>query len=196
MSKPRDYALAAKSGTAQIPAPALDYLPRGPKRYRPKIGLIACGGITAYHLKAYKSAGYDVVALCDPDINKAKARQREFYPAASIHADYRDLLRRDAIEIVDVATHPAQRIAILKDCIAAGKHILSQKPFVTDLTVGQKLVDLADKRGVKLAVNQNGRWAPHFSWMRAAIARNLLGPIFAAHLEQSTVARFEVQKMP
>ena len=44
-----------------------------------------------------------------------------------------------------------------QQAIRAGKHILSQKPFVTDLAVGKKLVAAAERRGVKLAVNQNGR---------------------------------------
>ena len=41
--------------------------------------------------------------------------------------------------------------------LEAGKHVLSQKPFVLDLDDGQELVDLADRNGLKLAVNQNGR---------------------------------------
>ena len=35
---------------------------------------------------------------------------------------------------------------------------------------------------MKLAVNQNGRWAPHFSYIRHAIAAGLIGDVFAAHL--------------
>jgi predicted dehydrogenase len=182
MTKQRDYALSTAGGDARIAAPDLPYLPQDPKRYRPNIALIACGGITAYHLKAYKVAGYKVVALCDCDQAKARARQKEFYPEAAVCSDYRDVLRRDDIEVVDVATHPRDRVAILKAAISAGKHILSQKPFVTDLDVGEKLVDLADERGVKLAVNQNGRWAPHFSWIRQAIAKKLIGQPIASHL--------------
>ena len=60
--------------------------------------------------------------------------------------------------------------------IDAGKHILSQKPFVVDLDVGEELVAQAEARGVKLAVNQNGRWAPHFSYMRQAVAARKLDP--------------------
>ena len=37
----------------------LPYRPRDPKSYRPKIGLIGCGWVTEYHLKAYTHAGYD-----------------------------------------------------------------------------------------------------------------------------------------
>jgi predicted dehydrogenase len=44
-------------------------------------------------------------------------------------------------------------------------------------------VEQADRRGVRLAVNQNGRWAPHFAYLRAAIAKGLVGAPFAAHLD-------------
>ncbi len=71
---------------------------------------------------------------------------------------------------------------IIADALKAGKHVLSQKPFVVDLDVGERLADLADRCGLKLAVNQNGRWAPHFSFMRQAVATGLLGDVTAVHL--------------
>jgi predicted dehydrogenase len=182
MAKKRDYALTSGASTKRVEAPAVPYLPQDPRRYRPKIGLVGCGGITEYHLRAYKAAGYDVAALCDRTEAKARGRQKEFYPAATIYTDYRDLLRRDDFEVVDIATHPEERVAVMRAAIAAGKHVLSQKPFVTDLNVGERLVELAEKKGVKLAVNQNGRWAPHFSYLRNAIARGVIGTPFAAHL--------------
>jgi predicted dehydrogenase len=179
----RNYALANSSGGRRLKAPELPYRPQEPRRYRPKIGLIGCGGITEHHLRAYREAGYDVVALCSRTLAKARKRQREFYPSATLYTDYRDLLKRDDIEVVDVATHPEERVGIMRDALNAGKHVLSQKPFVTDLDVGERLVDLADKKGVRLAVNQNGRWAPHFAYLRAAVGRGVIGRPFAAHLE-------------
>jgi predicted dehydrogenase len=164
-----------------VPAPRLPYQPRDPKRYRPNIGLIACGGITKHHLTAYRKAGYRVVALCDLILDRARTRRKEFYPEAAVYEDYRELLKRDDVEVVDIATHPPERVKIIEDAIRAGKHVLSQKPFVVDLDVGARLVDLADRKGVRLAVNQNGRWAPHFRYVREAIAAGLLGEISAAH---------------
>ena len=35
--------------------------------------------------------------------------------------------------------------------------------------------------GVKLAVNQNGRWAPHFSYMREAVRAGLVGDVVSCH---------------
>jgi predicted dehydrogenase len=67
--------------------------------------------------------------------------------------------------------------------LEARKHVLSQKPFVEDLAVGRTLAELADQQGVLLAVNQNGRWAPHWSYAREAVASGLLGELSAVHFD-------------
>ena len=51
-----------------------------------------------------------------------------------------------------------------------------------NLEYGRRLADLADQQQVRLAVNQNGRWAPHFSYMRQAVAAGLIGDVMGAHL--------------
>ncbi len=179
MPKPtkRNYALAAKKGVREFPAPKLDYRPPSPKRYRPKIGLVGCGGITKAHLDAYRTAGWEVVALCDRIEAAARQRQQEFYPRAEVYTDYRKLLARHDVDVVDIALHPEPRVAVIEAALKAGKHVLSQKPFVLDLEVGERLVALANKRGRKLAVNQNGRWAPYVRYLTQAIQCGLIGDV-------------------
>ena len=168
-------------GPTLIPAPTLQYLPRGPKRYHPAIALIGCGGITKWHLTASRNAGYNVAVLCDVDISRAIERRDEFYPNAEVCDDYHKVFARDDIEVVDITTHPPQRPPIVEAALRAHKHVLSQKPYVLDLDVGARLADLADDMGVRLAVNQNGRWAPHFSYIREAVHAGLIGSVSAVH---------------
>jgi predicted dehydrogenase len=176
-----DYGLAKPINGALIEAPVLPYLLRNPKYYNPEIGVIGCGGIAVQHLNAYSHAGFRVTALCDRTESKARAYQARFYPNATVTTDYRELLRRDEIEVVDITTHPEDRVEIIMEALRAGKHVLSQKPFVIDLDLGERLVDLADACGVRLAVNQNGRWAPHFSFIREALRAGLIGRLMSAH---------------
>lgn len=168
---------SAPGGAGRVAAPPLPYRPRGPRQYRPGIGLVGCGGITRWHLEAYRKAGYHVVALCDVDRTRAEKRRQEFYPQADVTDDYRNVLARDDLEVVDITTHPRDRRPLIEAALRAHKHVLSQKPFVTDLDVGEELANLADKQGVRLAVNQNARWAPHFSYIREAARAGLLGHI-------------------
>jgi predicted dehydrogenase len=166
----------------QFPAPRLQYRPRKPKRYRPSIGLIGCGGITQTHLNAYKKMGYRVAAVCDISEAAAEARRREFYPKAGVYTDHRALLERKDIDVVDIATHPAVRLPQIEDALCAGKHVLSQKPFVLDLADGEKLVALAARKKVRLAVNQNGRWAPYFSYARGLAQSGKLGELISVNM--------------
>ncbi len=151
-------------------------------QYRPPIGLIGCGGIAKHHLEAYRDFGLNVVALCDLQADAAAALRGRYFPDARVFTDHHQLLADESIEVIDVATHPEPRVPLIKDCLQARRHVLSQKPFVLDLEVGRELCDLADQQGVRLAVNQNGRFAPHFSYLRAAVAAGHLGRTQAAHL--------------
>ncbi len=173
----RNYALIARPVTREFPAPELPYQPCRPKRRPAGIGLIGCGGIAATHLDAYRAAGWEVAAFSDCNEAAARRRRDEFYPKAEIYSDYRKLLERDDVRVVDLALHPEERAPVLEAALNAGKHVLSQKPFVLDLDRGERLVTLAARRGCKLAVNQNGRWAPYVSYISQAIRKGLLGQV-------------------
>jgi predicted dehydrogenase len=158
------------------------YQPRDPKSYKPNIAVIGTGGISASHLTAYKKANYNVVALCDISESAAKKRQAEFFPEARVYTDPNELFRRDDIEVVDITLHPEHRGPVIEAALNHRKHVLSQKPFVLDLDNGERLCELAEKNHVKLAVNQNGRWSPHWSYVRNAIEQGLIGNVLSAHL--------------
>ena len=172
-----DYGLSPEKEISTIPAPLVQYLPPKPKNYNPKIAVIGTGGISDYHLKAYQKCGFQVVALANRTEEKAKSLRDKYFPEASVHKDFQEILTVDEIEVIDVTPHPSDRLPILYDCLNAGKHVLSQKPFVLDLEEGKKLADLADRNKRRIAVNQNGRWAPHFSYIRNAIAQGIIGEV-------------------
>ncbi len=177
-----NYDLKSDQTAATVGAPNIPYQPQTPKKYKPAIGIIGCGGISQTHLSAYRDAGFNVVACCDLIENRARTRRDEFFPKAEIYTDYRDVLARKDIQVVDLATHPKERVELIEASLKAKKNVLSQKPFVIDLDLGLRFGQLAKKMGVKLAINQNGRWAPHFSYMRQAVAKGLIGDVLSVHM--------------
>ncbi len=182
MSEPDADTYALKSAVlAEVPAPDLPWQPPMPRQYRPRIGIIGAGGIVGAHLDAYRTAGWEVAAICNRTLAKAKAKAAEFAPGARVTDRWQDVLSDPAIDVVDITPHPADRLPIIEAALRAGKHVLSQKPFVLDLAEGQRLVDLARAQGVKLAVNQNGRWAPHLAWMREAVRAGVIGEVISVH---------------
>lgn len=144
------------------------------------IAVIGCGGISSMHLAAYRAAGYRVVVLCDLIESRAVARRDEFFPDADVTTDINEVLTRGDVDVVDIATHVDIRPALVRKTLAAGKHVLSQKPFVRDLTEGADLIAAAAAAGRVLAVNQNGRWAPHFAFLLAAVRSGVIGAVSTA----------------
>jgi predicted dehydrogenase len=175
------YALASQ-GAKAIAAPELPYQPPRPHAYRPRIALIGAGGISFAHLDAYRKAGFDVRVICNRTLAKAEARRDQYFPEAEATSDFAHILERSDIDVLDITTHPQERYGMIEQALRAGKHVLSQKPFVLDLDRGESLVRLADAQGAKLAVNQNGRWAPHLSYMREAVRAGLIGDIVSCHV--------------
>jgi predicted dehydrogenase len=183
MSEPDADTYALKSAAlAEVAAPALPYQPPLPRAYRPRIGVIGAGGIVSAHLDAYRTAGWEVAAICNRTRAKAEAKAAEFAPRARVTDRWEEVLADPAIDVVDITPHPADRLPIIEAALRAGKHVLSQKPFVLDLAEGRRLFALARENGVKLAVNQNGRWAPHLAYMREAVRAGLIGEVISTHI--------------
>ena len=183
MNEPDADAYALKStALAEVAAPNLPYQPPMSRAYRPRIGVIGAGGIVSAHLDAYRTAGWEVAAICNRTRAKAEAKAAEFAPKAHVTDRWEDVIADKSIDVVDITPHPADRLPIIEAALQAGKHVLSQKPFVLDIEEGRRLVALARDNGVKLAVNQNGRWAPHLAYMREAVRTGLIGDVTSTHI--------------
>jgi hypothetical protein len=109
-----------------VPAPKLPYRPRDPKRYRPGIAIVGCGGITKWHLRAYRAANYNVVAFCDLILARAEDRRDEFYPDALATDRIDDVLARDDVVVVDITTHPPERPSLIEAARRGHRLVLSQ----------------------------------------------------------------------
>ncbi|MFC5531458.1 Gfo/Idh/MocA family protein [Cohnella yongneupensis] len=142
------------------------------------IGIVGAGGIVnGAHLPAYRKAGLNVAAICD--INDEAAEQTAGRWGVTDHySDFRALLERDDIQIIDIAIPNEGRIDIVKQAVAAGKHILIQKPFAHRYEQAVEMVQAAKKAGVRLAVNQNARFAPFYAMVKRIIDSGELGEIY------------------
>jgi predicted dehydrogenase len=174
------YALRT-TDVPEVKAPELNYRPPIPQNYSPRIALVGAGGIASAHLDAYRKAGFDVAAIYNRTLSKADALRAEFFPDAVVTDNYTELLADNSIAVFDITPHPDVRFGMIEKALAAGRHVLSQKPFVTNLDAGEALIRLAQENAVQLAVNQNGRWSPHMAYMREAVRSGLLGDVTSAH---------------
>ena len=174
----------------------LDFAPPVPRRLDRGIGLVGCGWVAGMQLAAYRAAGFSVVALTDHDLAKAEALRDARYPDAVVHRDVQSLLADEAVEVVDIATHVGGRSALIESALRSGRPVLTQKPFVEDLDEGEKLAALAAELRQPLAVNHNGRWAPHFAVLLAAARTGALGAVTSADFTVSWPHNRVVADMP
>jgi predicted dehydrogenase len=152
-----------------------------PSRQRPlAIGLVGAGAIVrAGHLPAYRGAGFRVMAITDLDETRARSVATEF-DIPIVHANAEDLISDPRGDIVDIAVTPAAQAAIVRAAIGAGKHVLAQKPFHTDLTVAAELVGLAEGANVMVAVNQQMRWDQVIRSNKILLDRGFFGSLVGA----------------
>ncbi len=110
------------------------------KRYG--VALIGCGTMGAAHLdEIYCKDNVQLIAVCDKDENRARQFLHR-YGAQRTETDYTALMKDPAVDIVIIATYPGSHLEILSACLAAGKHVICEKPLATSLEDGQKMVQL------------------------------------------------------
>lgn len=86
-----------------------------------------------WHASHYQELGQEVMALADTDLDGAGrlAKEKNIW---RIFYSYKDMLDKlPELEVISIATPPVNRNEIIKDCLAAGKHLLLEKPLEVKL---------------------------------------------------------------
>lgn len=151
-----------------------------------KIGMIGYGGIGRVHAMAYRDIGfhYGLPANSIQVVGVATSRMDTAQKAAAeigcdfYSDDYRDLLRRDDIQVIDCCTPNNSHEEILIAAAQAGKHIYCEKPLAMNVASGQRIVEAVDKAGVKSQLTFNFRFFPAVMRARQLIEQGFLGRVF------------------
>ena len=169
-----------------IPPLELDYKPRIPPRADFGIGMVGCGGIVNYaHLPAYRAHGLRVLACYDVSADAAR-KTAASHAIPTVYESLDALLADDAIEIVDIAVPAWEQRAIAERALAAGKHLLCQKPLAESLQDARAIVEAGSRAGRKVAVNQQMRWSAGIAAAKDLIGRGFIGQPTDAQIQVST----------
>ena len=94
-----------------------------------RFGLIGFGAWGKYHAEAIaKTDGAELVAIADK-LEASCAAARAAFPDAAVASDYRELLDRDDVDIVDVVLPNFLHHEVASATLKAGKHLLLEKPM-------------------------------------------------------------------
>ena len=150
-----------------------------PRRIR--TGVIGCGSVSNSYLPALTKSPYvEVVSLCDIRYERAQKQGTKFnvaktYPHidAMLAGEPFDFL----IDLTDMQVHEG----INRKGLEAGKHVWSEKPIANSLAAGQKLLELARKKNLRLWGAPITVQSPQFAFMAQTLAKGTLGRVAAAH---------------
>jgi len=142
--------------------------------------IIGCGAITRRgHLPAIKKIKeINAVAVSDINIKNARKVAKEFH-IPKYYKDYREMLKKENIDVVIVATPTPTHFNIALDTIREGIHTIIEKPLSIHLNEAIKIVDASVENKVKVSVVQNYRYFPAALIAKRNIEENRLGKILS-----------------
>ncbi|WP_145004968.1 oxidoreductase [Pseudomonas oryzihabitans] len=118
------------------------------------------------------------------------ARVHADLPGARVTADYSAAVRDPAIDLVVIASPNQTHAPLASAALAAGKHVVVDKPFTVTLAEARRLAQEAAQAGRLLSVFQNRRWDSDFLGLQDVLARGVLGELTSL---ESRIERFRPQ---
>ncbi len=131
-----------------------------------KVGVIGVGHLGQHHARLYAALPQtQLVGVADSDATRlAEIGHRVGAPTFS---SYRDLLHR--VDAVSVAVPTVRHLEVVQTCLAAGVHVLVEKPLAVTPDEGRVMVRLAKENGLVLQVGHVERFNPVSDLVRAMI---------------------------
>jgi predicted dehydrogenase len=144
--------------------------------------MIGTGGISVFHMRAWRDVpGVEVVALADPATDRAAELGREHGVSPEhVYAGLDDLLDRERVDFVDIATPPHVHIENVLEAAQRGVHVLCQKPLATSLDEARHMITACDAGGVRCVVNENWRWRPWYREIKRLVDGGEIGSPLSA----------------
>jgi predicted dehydrogenase len=126
------------------------------------------------HLRALRNAGFEVHALVgrDPEKTAERAKQSDVPHGLT---SLSEALALPGVDAVTVATPPHTHAEIVLEAVAAGKHVLCEKPFARSAAEGQRMLEAAEAAGVVHLLGTEFRWATGQALAARAIREGVIG---------------------
>ena len=145
-----------------------------------RIAVIGLGTIAVEHLGAYqRNDQAEIVAVCDVDVERAKARAEQFdVPLAT--GSVEELLANPDIDAVSVCVPNTLHAPIAEAALRAGKDVLVEKPMTVTVADAEALVKAVEETGKALQVGFVRRLAPNALVTKRFLDEGEFGDIYAA----------------
>ena len=141
-----------------------------------RAALVGAGYVAAFHLEAMTgNPGIEVVAICDPDLDRARELARRWgIPKALASIEELAPLR---VQVAHVLTPPHLHVPVTRQLLEAGIGAFVEKPFALSSREAGELAELAEARGLPLAVNHNNLHHPAFTRLLDRVRSGRIGRV-------------------
>ena len=166
---------AARATESVAPAAARPSAPRA------RIAIVGCGQMGRWHAQSYRqNPRVELVAFADSQIGLAQALARE--TGGRAYASHRDLIANETVDGVSVCTVPASHHRIVLDFLAAGAHVLCEKPLAVSADEAREMAAAAAARDRHLLAAFKFRFFDEVRKAHELIASGALGRLLGGHL--------------
>jgi len=146
-----------------------------------KFGLIGCGRVAPRHAQSISELpGATLVAVADVKTSRADRFAQEHDAVA--YADYRQLLDRHDIDVVNICTPSGLHAAMAIEAMTAGKDVVVEKPMALSLEDANRMIGVARATGRKLSVVLQNRYNPPMQELRRVVDSGRLGRLLLGNV--------------
>lgn len=125
-----------------------------------KLGVIVVGAgdMGSKHARHWQGAGAKVLAVCDPDLGRAQ--QSGSLVAAEATEHYLEWLEDERVQLVSICTPTFLHAELGLAALAAGKHVLCEKPIALSLAEAKQMKEMAERQDCQLRIGLMRRFDP------------------------------------
>lgn len=149
-----------------------------------RFAILGCGRISYKHVEAIVSnlKEAELVAVCDIKKEKAFERKEQYEnivdkASVNIYTDYFEMLKKEQIDVVSIATESGYHAKHALDCLGTGIHVLVEKPMALSLEDADRMIAAAKKNKRKICISHQNRFNPPIVKLRKAIEEGRFGKI-------------------
>jgi len=146
-----------------------------------RIAFLGCGFITRVHSRRLTALRGEVVcSYASRDAAKAEAWRRKYGGAAS-YGDYGTAIDDPRVDAVVIAVPPRFHLELTHRALAAGKHVLVEKPAYLRMEDYRAVIEARDSAGRVVIVGENDHYKPLAVALRRLLAEGVIGELVFAH---------------
>ena len=136
------------------------------------VAIIGIGHLGSRHLKVYSELAHkvNIVGICD--VKEERTKKFAAHYKVKLFRNYKDLIGR--VDAASICVPTVKHFAIAKDFLQNGTHVLVEKPITPTIREAQKLIEIAQKRKLKLQIGHVERFNAAFQ----AIQSSVKNPLF------------------